>query len=97
MRKPVFGVSDKVLDINQHVQPQKKVRDQRFWIHKVEELYHPCSEKKALISFAVTAKLICAFAFAYANNWGSHAMAHIKANNQIPEFLDIQIYCLYTT
>ena len=32
---------------------------------------------KALISFAVTAKLICAFVFAYADCWFSHAAAHI--------------------
>ena len=31
---------------------------------------------KALISFAVTAKLICAFVFANANCWFSHAKAH---------------------
>ena len=61
MRKPVFGVSDKVLDINQHVQPQKKVRDQRFWIHKVEELYHPCSENKALLRSYCEADLCLCF------------------------------------
>ena len=32
---------------------------------------------KALISFAVTAKLICVFVFAYADCWLSHAVAHI--------------------
>ena len=31
---------------------------------------------KALISFAVTAKLICAFVFAYADCWFSHEAAH---------------------
>ena len=31
----------------------------------------------ALISFAVTAKLICAFVFAYADCWFSHGAAHI--------------------
>ena len=31
---------------------------------------------KALISFAVTAKLICDFVFAYADCWFSHAAAH---------------------
>ena len=31
---------------------------------------------KALISFAVTAKLICAFVFAYADCWFSLAAAH---------------------
>ena len=37
-----------------------------------------CVEKaKALISFAVTAKLICAFVFAYADCWFSHAAAHL--------------------
>ena len=30
-----------------------------------------------MISFAVTAKLICAFVFAYAHCWFSHAAAHI--------------------
>ena len=29
-----------------------------------------------MISFAVTALLICAFAFAYASCWFSHGMAH---------------------
>ena len=29
-----------------------------------------------LISFAVTAKLICVFVFAYANRWFSHDAAH---------------------
>ena len=33
---------------------------------------------KALISFAVTAKLICAFVFAYADCWFSHAKAEIS-------------------
>ena len=46
-------------------------------IEKVEDLYYLCSENKALINFAVTAKLICAFVFAYADCWFSHAAAHI--------------------
>ena len=32
---------------------------------------------KALISFAVTAKLICAFVFAYAKKWFTHERARI--------------------
>ena len=32
---------------------------------------------KVMISFAVTAKLICAFVFAYADCWFSHAAAHM--------------------
>ena len=35
------------------------------------------AKTKALISFAVTAKLICAFVFAYADCWFSNAAAHI--------------------
>ena len=31
----------------------------------------------ALISFAVTAKLICAFVFAFADCWFSHVAAHM--------------------
>ena len=32
---------------------------------------------KALISFAITVKLICAFGFAYADCWFSHDITHI--------------------
>ena len=32
---------------------------------------------KVLISFAVTAKLICVFVFAYTKNWFSYDEAHI--------------------
>ena len=35
-------------------------------------------KKKALISFAVTAKLICVFVFAYAKCWFSHDAAPIS-------------------
>ena len=37
----------------------------------------PVAKTKALISFAVTAKLICAFVFAYVDCWFSHAVAHL--------------------
>ena len=36
------------------------------------------AKTKALISFAVTAKLICVFVFAYANRWFSHDTAYFK-------------------
>ena len=39
------------------------------------------AKTKALISFAVTAKLICVFVFAYAKCWFSHDAA--------------QMFCLY--
>ena len=35
------------------------------------------AKTKALISFAVTAKVICVFVFAYAKCWFSHDAAHI--------------------
>ena len=35
------------------------------------------AKTKALISFAVTAKLICVFVFTYADCWFSHEAAHI--------------------
>ena len=34
------------------------------------------AKTKALIRFAVTAKLICVFVFAYVNRWFSHDAAH---------------------
>ena len=36
------------------------------------------AKTKALISFAVTAKLICVFVFAYAKRWFSHDAAHLN-------------------
>ena len=36
------------------------------------------AKTRALISFAVTAKLICAFVFAYADCWFSHEATHFK-------------------
>ena len=35
----------------------------------------------ALISFAVTAELICVFVFAYAKSWFCHDVAHIENRN----------------
>ena len=35
------------------------------------------AKTKALIRFAVTAKLICVFVFAYAKSWFSHDAAHL--------------------
>ena len=58
-------------------QLQKMARSSKFHIYREEELNYPCSENKGVISFAVTAKLICVFAFAYADCWFSCAAAHI--------------------
>ena len=62
-------------DTNRAVQAQKRAR-----------LYYPSSENKGADQlrghreadrFAVTAKLICAFVFAYADCWFSHEAAHL--------------------
>ena len=46
------------------------------------------AKTKTLISFAVTAKLICVFVFAYADCWVSHEVAHfIEAVNDISQYL----------
>ena len=65
MRKRVLGVSDQVPH-KQAVQPHKMARGLKFCIKIEEELHYPWAKTKALISFAVTAKLICVFVFAYA-------------------------------
>ena len=40
------------------------------------------AKTKALISFAVTVKLICIFVFAYAVCWFSHEAAHFFAGSR---------------
>ena len=65
MRKPQICAPARS-DTNLPVQSQKQARSLKFWVKVEEILYYLCIEKKALISFAVTAKLICAFGFAYA-------------------------------
>ena len=77
VRKLVFGVSDQVTHkpgctITQMVTGLKfriyrKKRDCTIYVAKT----------KALISFAVTAKLICVFVFAYAKSRFSHDAAHL--------------------
>ena len=48
-------------------------------------LYYPCSKNKGAdqISFAVTAKLICVFVFAYAKSRFSHDAAHIISSEPL--------------
>ena len=70
MRKPTIWVPTRS-DTNRPVQSQKIVRGWKFWIQNVAELYCPCSENKG------ANQLICAFVFAHADCWFSHAAAHI--------------------
>ena len=48
------------------------------------------AKTKALISFAVTAKLICVFVFAYAKNRFSHDAAHLSLSSYTLKFLNFQ-------
>ena len=52
-------------------------RGLKFWIYIEEELHYPCVENKGVISFAVTAKLICVFVFTYAKCQFSHDAAQM--------------------
>ena len=73
-------------DTNRAVQAQKMARSLKFRISVVQK--RNCTirvaKTKALVSFAVTAKLICAFVFAKADCWGGsnddaeNNFSHIK-------------------
>ena len=76
-------------DTNRPVQAQTQARSLKFWIYKVEELHYPCSENEGVISFAVTAKLICAFVFAYAYCWFSHVAAHMMRSTNFQPFQNL--------
>ena len=62
-------------DTNLSVKPQKMARDLKFRFRKYVFLAY--TKTKALISFAVTAQLICVFVFAYAKSRFSHDRAHM--------------------
>ena len=64
-------------DTNRAVQLQKQARSLKSRIWEEEKLYFPCSENKDADQLAVTAKLICAFVFTYADCWFSHGAAHL--------------------
>ena len=69
-------------DTNQAVQSHKQARSLKFRTQRKCSIR--VAKTKALISFAVTAKLICVFVFAYADCWFSHEddeAAHIMHRN----------------
>ena len=75
MRKPKFWLPT-WSDTNQAVQLQKIARGLKLRNKKVGGLYYMYLYMEH-ISFAVTAKLICAFVFAYAKRWFSNDAAQI--------------------
>ena len=83
VRKPTFLFPTRS-DTNRAVQRKKMGRALKFWIKKVEGFYYmyPCSENKGADQLCVTVKLIRTFAFAYANCWFSHDVAHIMISRR---------------
>ena len=57
---------------------RKELEALNFGFKKKRNCTIRVAKTKALISFAVTAKLICVFVFAYANCWFSHAQAQMN-------------------
>ena len=68
---------------NQVVQAQRWLEAGSFGFRKKRNCNIRVAKTKALISFAVTAKLICAFVFAYEQCWFSHDKAHLSSINSL--------------
>ena len=66
-------------DTNWPVQLQQQARSLKFWSSIEEESYYASSENKGADQLRGyrTAKLICAFVFAYADRWFSHGAAQL--------------------
>ena len=64
-------------DTNRSVQSQKMARSLNFGFKKKRKCTIRVAKTKTLISFAVAAKLICVFVFAYTDCWFSHEADHI--------------------
>ena len=80
VRKPVFGVFDQVPTQTRLYSHRRWLETWNFGFGKQRYCTIQVAKTKALISFAVTAKLICVFVFAYAKIRFSHVAAHfIKA------------------
>ena len=82
MRKPTFWFPT-WSDTNWAVQLQKMARGLKF---RMRDHTINVAKTKALISFAVTAKLICIFVFAFAKRWFSHEAAQFCFSLKV--FLD---------
>ena len=81
MKNPTMWFSNRS-DANGAVKHRRWLETGNFGFRKKRHCTIHVAKTKALISFAVTAKLICAFVFAYAKCWLSHDEAHfcIKIN-----------------
>ena len=72
--EPHHGNSNNV--VSEQIRHKSDCTAQKF--EKKRKCSVRVAKTKALISFAVTAKLICAFVFAYADCWVFHEAAHIS-------------------
>ena len=63
-------------------------------------MYRDCTirvaKTKALISFAVTAKLICVFVFAYTKSQFSHKDTQIIVVEKVSEIIDLILHNFFT-
>ena len=50
------------------------------------------AKTKTLISFAVTAKLICVFVFAYAKSRFSHDAAHMQIQLEVDSYMQSEMH-----
>ena len=78
MRKPKMWFPNRS-DTNQVVQAQNMVRDGHFGFRNQRNCTIRVAKTKALISFAVTAKLIYVFVFAYIQIVGFQRLSHYAA------------------
>ena len=62
-RKPVFGFSDQFRQKTTFTNSEKRLEAGNFRFKKNRDCTIRVAKTKALISFTVTAKLICAFVF----------------------------------
>ena len=75
VRKPVFEVFDQVQQLTGLYNRIRWLEAWNFVFRKSRDFTICVGKTKALISFAVTAKLICVFVFAYAKIQFSHVAA----------------------
>ena len=71
-------------DTNRPVQLQKQARSLKSGGKKRRNCTIQVAKTKVLISFAVTAKLTCAFVFPYEDCWFSHGAAQMYTPQKYP-------------
>ena len=69
-----FQTSLTQTELNKH---RRWLETGNFGLKKKKNCTIRVGKTKALISFAVTTKLICTFVFAYTNCWFCHDVAHV--------------------